>query len=280
MAGDPASERERAAYFGRVDEEFSGLLARLRRRIEVPDEIDDRFRRQVRIACDDYVREYRQTLSTYLEDAAEVVAAVAIAEAALYLVRAGVEEVAYRASYESFPKRFVAETMDRVLPSGHTLSERIWDLRYEKDIIKIVDSGIGSNLSPETIAKQLDGFIRADRQVLTRTPYGRTLSFDSMRLARTEVGRSYRAATVDTAKAAPWVTGIQWNLSLEHPSILCDCVNYDGQVFPPDDVPMDPHPQCLCTLSHVTMSPEEWKSELTAFDEGQFVRNLAEAFDL
>jgi len=230
-------------------------LTRLRRRLYVPTDTDIDFPRHVNAALDDYVRDYGKTLWTSLKDSAafEMVGASLLASK----VTGASIDIATR--FFSGLASSIADAMFAArLPSGYTLSQRIWDLHYSKDIITIVENGIANHVPAEVLSKQLDGFILPGRHVTTTTPYGRTLNFDSMRLARTEIGEGYRNATIQSAKRSPWVKGITWHLSLEHPDVPCDCENYDGQTYAVDEVPMTPHPQCLCFLTEDVMSGHEW----------------------
>ena len=245
---------------------FGGLLTRLRRRLYIPvDENDIDFPRHVNAALDDYVEDYGKTLWTSLKDSAafEVVGAALLAEK----VTGASIDIATR--FFSGIASSVADSMFAArLPSGYTLSQRIWDLHYSKDIITIVEKGIANHIPAEVLSKQLDGFVLQGRHVTTTTPYGRALNFDSMRLARTEIGHAYRHATFESAKRAPWVTGVTWHLSLEHPDIICDCEGMDGQSYPLNDEPMEPHPSCLCYVTEDVMSGSEWDEAMELYNNG------------
>jgi len=168
--------------------------------------------------------------------------------------------------------KLVKKILDTVLPSGKTLSERVWELAtYEKDIISIVKTGLAQELIPvENMAKMLDSFILPGRQVTTLTPYGRTLNFDSMRLARTEVMTSFRTAADESMKATPWIIGQEFTMNDSHPDGLgCECEDYNGHVFGIDeDKPSldDLHPQCGCYYVDVLMTDEEWDAALDAWE--------------
>jgi len=213
---------------------------------------------------DDYVRDYGDTLWTSLKksSAFEVLGATLIAVGVT-----GVEVDTASKFFSVIPERVADEMFAAKLPSGHTLSQRIWNLNYSRDIITIVENGVANHVPAEVLSKQLDGFILPGRHVTTTTPYGRALNFDSMRLARTEIGHAYRHATFESAKRAPWVTGVTWHLSLEHPDLACECENMDGQVYAPEDEPDDPHPQCLCYTTENVMRGSEWDEVFNEYQE-------------
>lgn len=80
-----------------------------------------------------------------------------------------------------------------------------------------------------------------------------------LRLARTEVARSFATAYRADTESAPWTVGYRWTLSGTHPRPdICDL--YAGQdtaglgsgVYTSESVPMVPaHPNCLCHLEQV-----------------------------
>jgi len=238
------------------EREFGTLLSRLRRRLYIPvDETDIDFPRHVRAALDDYVEDYSETLWTSLKDSA----AFETVGASLLATKVTGASIDIATRFFSGLASNIADSMFAArLPSGFTLSQRIWDLHYSRDIITIVESGIANHVPAEVLSKQLDGFILPGRHVTATTPYGRALNFDSMRLARTEIGEAYRNASIESAKKSPWVTGLTWQMSLEHPDVPCDCENYNGVTYAIDEVPMTPHAQCLCLLIAAVMSGAKW----------------------
>jgi hypothetical protein len=263
-----ASELDRIHHLQGAENDFSDLLERLRRRLWVPERIDAEYERQVRFAFDDFTKEYERTLRDQMLRSAELAGTSVLAGAVAYCAAADVHPGLFERFVNLTPGRVVDESFSRILPSGYSLSERVWDLNYSRDIIAIVENGVSANLSPEMIARQLDGFVLANREITTYTPYGRALNFDSMRLARTEIGHAYRQAAVENAKNTPWVTGLMWVLSLEHPDSGCDCEDYDGIVYSPEEFPQEPHPQCLCDAVEQVMGIQEFKDAMLDFEGG------------
>lgn len=106
-----------------------------------------------------------------------------------------------------------------------------------------------------------------------RTPGG--VSYAAKRLGRTEINNAYHAAAVVEGRNSPFIIGQKWNLSGSHPK-PDECNTYaekphmkDGEagVYRPGDVPGKPHPNCLCYLTPVTPSREEF---LSNFVSGQY----------
>lgn len=247
------------------EKKFGDLLKGLRVSIYVPDQLDFAFQQYVHRNTKVFAEAF---LAVYL---AQVARSVSIREADLqfvgkfYVTKA--LEMGLPASLPSIDG--IGEAMlSKGLPSGWTLSQRIWDLgNYGSDIEQIIRNGLQNKLGAEAIARQLDGFLLPNRHVETLTPYGRSLNFDSMRLARTEVMAAFREADKVALAKSPWITGLTWRLSSAHKD-LCACDDLEGQTFASEiDVPDAPHPQCGCYLVPELMPAEDWVSALNKYFE-------------
>jgi len=254
--------RQRVKLLRKNENDIASLLRSLRKAIYIPDEVDAKFERQVEGVLETYTGAYEQTLLANIERAASFEAegvklqGVPFVEAA---ITAGL--AAHLLAHVPDAQVLAEQALGRNLPSGMTLSGRIWDLRYERDITAIIRNGIASNFNAETISRQLDGFVLPGRQVTTPTPYGRSLNFDSMRLARTEVMRAYRETAKEALGRSPWVTALIWRRTGQDECAECDVL--EGNRYGPSDViPMDPHPQCACILEQEAMSDTQWSRAL------------------
>ncbi len=236
---------------------FGALLFNLRSAIYIPAVLGVEFSKALSSSMASYALSYEALIVS------RVVSAVAFESAGLELLGAPYAQEALSRGLSGPLGVTLESPVEKTLPSGMRLSERIWDLQnYRKDIEETVRRGLVSHASPETIARQLDGFVRPDRMVTTRTPYGRALNFDSMRLARTETMNAFRNAQIEAMRRTPWIEGVRWELSSSHKD-LCACDDLDGKVFGPQDtVPDAPHPQCACCLVPVVMDIQEFARAL------------------
>jgi hypothetical protein len=104
------------------------------------------------------------------------------------------------------------------------------------------------------------------------TPGG--VSYAAKRLGRTELNNAFHTSAIRLGEQNPWVEGQQWNLSGSHPKKdECDTLasktlsrSLGRGVYPADNVPRKPHPQCLCYLTPKTVSEEEFFDRLMAGD--------------
>lgn len=151
-------------------------------------------------------------------------------------------------------------------PRGYNLSQRIWNVngngvgqRTLADLNSYLDWNIRRGTSALTMSRELERFLRPQARLKqTDRPYGTTTSYHGMVLARSEIARAHAEATFMSARANPYVTGMEWKLSARHPKVdICDrlaTLGMQGQrlkePYPLDSAPQivrDSHPQCLCS---------------------------------
>ena len=247
---------------------FGSHLKNLRGKIDVPEEINLAFTGKLRISLNEYATDYGESLKEQIGKSAALKIAGATILSAPFIANLGKEHIvkALEKGLGGIPEKVVENAFSSKLPSGMTLSERIWDLRYEQDIVTMLRGGMNAGLSAEQLSHQLDEFILPERNVVTMTPYGRSLNFDSMRLARTEVMDAARKADFQMMRETPWVTGLTWETFGANP---CDeCIGYDGNVYQDETEAPDSHPQCECGLIPQVISMEDWTTGLDNFKEG------------
>jgi hypothetical protein len=171
---------------------------------------------------------------------------------------------------------------------GYNLSDRIWNVSEltASQIDLFLQEGIAQGVSSLTLAKTLEQFLLPGR-ALPRTdrPYGTDASFNALRLARSEITRAFSVATKTAGMLNPFVDRAYWNLSGSHPEIdECDGFAEESDAnngYAPEDVPVpgdDSHPQCLCFLTHSTISESDF---LDLFDDnGDLPPDVQEALNL
>jgi hypothetical protein len=162
-------------------------------------------------------------------------------------------------------------------PKGYTLSKRIWQVgvRTREKIDRVVDTAIREGWSSMRLAEAVEAYLLPGRTgIRTNRPYDLDASFDAMRLARTEIGRAHTEASRLAALANPYVEGLDWALSLQHPRVdICDqhaTIGMNGgrlkPAYPKDNAKLpfyDSHPLCLCyILSYVAESPAAVTAQL------------------
>lgn len=120
-------------------------------------------------------------------------------------------------------------------------------------IDRIINSGLARNLNARSLAAEVARFIRPD------VPGG--VSFAAFRLSRTEINNSFHSASTTYWADNPFVPAVRWHLSSSHPR-PDQCNDYASAnggtgLFPSNQVPSKPHPQCLCYTTPQSLSDDE-----------------------
>jgi hypothetical protein len=178
------------------------------------------------------------------------------------------ERARLRAATTATSDRNVELMLRRFNTEQISLSQRVY--RTEKLasgwVDKVVNLGIGRGLTAREIAKEVRGSIRPDVKG--------GVSYAAMRLGRTEINNSFHTATILSSVDKPWVQGQKWHLSNSHmvPD-RCDKFAKEDQfglgegIFPRDQVPRKPHPQCFCYLAPYLQDEDEF---VAAFARGSY----------
>jgi len=179
------------------------------------------------------------------------------------------------------------------------LSQRIW--RIDRDardgINDVILQGVANRSSAWDVAQKLEQFLGANqdcpRWTSTRL-YGRTkteiaqgdttglvsspcdgrgVSYNALRLARTEIQKVHALATDKVLASQPWVEQEQIHLSAAHPEEdICDDTAHGGQdgqgIYAVGEIELPLHPNCLCYKTAVLMDQKEFTSKLNGWLNG------------
>lgn len=137
---------------------------------------------------------------------------------------------------------------------GLKLSERVWNLNSNNmhQLKKIVSSGILQGKSAASISRDIRGYLlrpetlRGRARDLLRPGTGvyRSAYKNAMRVTRTETANAYLYGQIETAKKMG--ANLEWRLSFVHDKTGCECEDYNGNIYTPENYPERPHPHCLC----------------------------------
>ena len=181
------------------------------------------------------------------------------------------------------------------------LSARIWNIdREARDGINaVLMQGIANSDSAWNIAQQLEQYLGANadcpRWTSTRL-YGKTkseiatgdttgllrgdactgsgVSYNALRLARTEIQKAHALATDKVLASQPWVKQEKVNLSAAHPETdICDETVQGGEkgegIYEVGTVELPLHPNCLCYKTAVLMDEKEFTASLKGWMKGE-----------
>ncbi|RIJ63614.1 hypothetical protein [Rummeliibacillus sp. POC4] len=169
---------------------------------------------------------------------------------------------------------------------GLNISDRIWEKsNLARDRIgDIIQAGVRSGSNPVEIAKALEQYVRDGANTLAINypnmmerldgNIPQDLSYEALRLARTELAEAYGAGVKESVKASPSAKGVRWALSLSHPAYdVCDehATHNEGLgegVYSVDSLPRFPaHPNCLCRLEPVHENTDDFLDKLIKWNK-------------
>lgn len=169
---------------------------------------------------------------------------------------------------------------------GVRVSDRIWQAAETartgmRDVIHV---GVATGRDVVQVARDLERYVRRGRQTLSadypnmmrrmnrRIP--KNLSYEALRLARTETTKAFHEGTYSRGRANPAYRGVKWSLSLAHPlPDVCDVLaaqdlyGMGPGVYPMGEEPTLPHPNCLCTVIPVVIETPQLVQDLRAWME-------------
>jgi hypothetical protein len=158
------------------------------------------------------------------------------------------------------------------------LSARIWRQiplsagGLEKEIQK----GLLRGLSAEELAGRVGALLKPG--------IAGGVSYNAMRLARTEINNAFHFTQIRYTREQPWVDGYQWHKSRSHNHVdVCDdraTRNHDGigrGVYKKKNVPGKAHPHCLCFLTTVTVPPGKFESQLRRGSYDKYLKKAEKA---
>lgn len=159
-------------------------------------------------------------------------------------------------------ERAAAALVSRTGPDGLVLSDRTWRAgrRWRRAAQTVVEDGVARGLSARDLARQLQQYLAPGvftahkRETRRRLGVPTDVSYEALRLARTEMANAFHEGTILANQAVPGYQGVLWRLSAAHPMRdVCDDLaesRAHGRpgFYPVGQEPTRPHPQCLCTL--------------------------------
>lgn len=170
-------------------------------------------------------------------------------------------------------ERAVLAFLARVGRDGLKLSDRVWRVgeRWRNAIVRVLEDGIARGEDARKLAVEVQRYLQPGvwtaHKLETRRRLGVSadVSYEAMRLVRTEMNNAFHEATIMANRATPSYLGIYWRLSAQHPfpDVCDDYARHNGDGFwPKGQEPVRPHPQCFCVAIPRHERPEEFSERL------------------
>lgn len=234
---------------------------------------EDRLNGQLTINFEKYIKENIESATVY----SKAITIDVIEKAGLNkIITSDIKKIYFRVN-ERAVEAIWSRTKD-----GLYLSDRIWSKsqRYRKNMTDIIQAAVAEGQDCSKTARSLEQYVLKGRKTLAseypnlmarignRVP--RNVSYEALRLARTEMTAAFGDATVSAAKVSPSCRGIKYILSASHPKPdICDDITGTDKhglgigVYPIDEAPLYPfHPCCLCIVTTVNERPEDFVQRL------------------
>lgn len=181
-----------------------------------------------------------------------------------------------KAIYQDLNDRAVLAYATRTRFDGLNLSDRIWNAtgQWKGHVQRALEAAVAQGTPTRDLARTLDEYLKpgvgkaSSEPTRRRLKLPRDVSYQSVRVARTEMATAFKEGTILGHSRVPSYLGSKWELSAGHPfEDDCDDLasggpNNDG-VYPPGDEPMQPHPNCMCVLSPVHEDMADFADRLT-----------------
>ncbi len=173
-------------------------------------------------------------------------------------------------------ERAAMMVLARAGKDGLKLSDRVWRSgeRYRNAIARVVEDGVARGLDSRKLARQVQQYLEPGKchamKLETRRRLGvsKDVSYEAMRLARTEMNNAFHEASIMANRAAPSYRGVYWRLSDAHliPDVCDDMANImlygERGFYPASKEPARPHPQCMCYVIPAHEEPQKFAGRL------------------
>lgn len=194
-------------------------------------------------------------------------------ELVVRLVEGAFDRAEVRRLFAAVNERALMAFLARTGPDGLKLSDRVWRTgeRWRNAIIRVLEDGIARGEDARKLALEVQRYLQPGvwtaHKLETRRRLGVSadVSYEAMRLVRTEMNNAFHEATIMANRAAPSYLGVHWRLSGEHPfpDVCDDYARHNGDGFwPRGQEPVKPHPQCMCVVVPRHERPEEFSERL------------------
>lgn len=147
---------------------------------------------------------------------------------------------------------------------------RIVNGRLSRDINKALLRGVNARDLAGLIANSIDPQVAGG------------VSYNAMRLARTEINNAFHQTSIRSTIDMPWVDGYKWNISGSHvhKDVCNDMANTDHDgigrgVYKKGNVPGKPHPHCFCYVTTVNKGAGEFEAQLKRGSYDKYLKILA-----
>jgi len=200
------------------------------------------------------------------------------ADVAAHMLQGAFPAADVKRLFAGINERAVLAMLARTRQDGLKISDRVWRTseRARNSIRIIVEDAVARGQDARTTAKQVQKYLQPGvwtaHKAETRKRLGvhKDVSYEAMRLARTEMNNAFHEGMVAANQHSPGYRGIYWRLSLgrvmPRPDVCDDMAantsHGEPGFYPKGYEPTRPHPACMCVTISAWESPEQFTERL------------------
>ncbi|MBT9174343.1 MAG: hypothetical protein DDT21_02757 [Syntrophomonadaceae bacterium] len=199
-----------------------------------------------------------------------------VAGVTAHMVKEAFPAPAVERIFAGINERAVLAMLARTRKDGLKISDRVWRTseRARHSVQHIVEDAVVRGQDARTTAKQVQKYLQPGVWTVHKEELRRRLrvhtdvSYEAMRLARTEMNNAFHEGMVAANQHSPGYQGIYWRLSAQHPvpdvcdDMAADMSNGEAGFYPKGQEPVRPHPQCFCNTFPAYERPERFTERL------------------
>ena len=167
------------------------------------------------------------------------------------------------------------DTINQILMDGIANSKSAWD------VAQLLEQALGASADcSRWTSTRLYGLTAKEKTTTTTGLLsgdacdGRGVSYNALRLARTEIQKMHGLATDKMMAMQPWVEKEQVHLSAAHPETdECDDVITNGEngegIYPKGEIELPIHPNCFCFKTAVMLDEKKFTTQLRGWMRGE-----------
>lgn len=189
--------------------------------------------------------------------------------------------------FNAVNESLITNMLSRIYADGYTYSQRIWEvgLDYQNQIKQLITSDLAVGRDLVQTARDLEEYIKGGRKAIAQR-WGdllrgnkswlmrirQDIDYRALRLVRSELYASIKSTSVLSGQINPGCTGMYNWIRQTTEDWNCDCPDYEkGSPYTAEDVPSQPHANCLCFVQPILRNREQFVDDLTAWSNGESV---------
>lgn len=204
-----------------------------------------------------------------------------VADVTAHMVKDAIPAPAVARLFAGINERATLAMLARTRRDGLKISDRVWRTSEaaRNSVRRIIEDAVVRGQDARTTARQVQQYLQPGiwkahkADVRKRLGISKDISYQAMRLARTEMNNAFHEGMVAANQHSPGYRGIYWRLSHRHvvPDICTDMAtdmsNGEKGFYPKGSEPVRPHPNCWCVPVPAYEDPDQFAERLRGWTQ-------------